>query len=219
MESKHKATIYADVGGTNTRIWSKGRGKVSELVVGMRGVWTSAEKAKWKKKLSGIAPRVVVLSDIELAHHLSFGTGMGIVLNAGTGSIAFGRNNKGQSARSGGLGPLVGDDGSAFWIGREYLRMRNEMGADLKEIRAYVTGPDAVAKIAGLAKKVLRIAERKPKSFERRIVQEAFLHLNYLMKDVRMRLKLAPMTPLHLTGGLFKNKFFRSEFLRFASGR
>jgi N-acetylglucosamine kinase-like BadF-type ATPase len=38
---------------------------------------------------------------------------------SGTGSIAFGRNQGGETARAGGWGPNVSDEGSAFWVGRE----------------------------------------------------------------------------------------------------
>ena len=44
--------------------------------------------------------------------------GPGIVLIAGTGSAAYGRNAAGETARAGGYGPWVGDEGSAFEIGR-----------------------------------------------------------------------------------------------------
>ena len=209
--------LFADVGGTNTRVWKQGKGKVEALVIGMRGVWTPAEKAAWKKKLRGIAPKILVLSDIELAHYLAFGLGPGVVLNAGTGSIAFGRNARGETARAGGLGPLIGDDGSAFWIGREYLRLRYQISPDIGPIRPYVTGNDAVAKIAGLAKTVLKIAEKKPRSFEARIVNEAYAHLRDLVGEVRAKLKISPSTPVQMTGGLFDNRFFKAGWRKFLS--
>ena len=54
------------------------------------------------------------------------GTGCseGINIVAGTGSIAFGKNKYGETARSGGWGPVIGDDGSAHWIG---LKVINEL--------------------------------------------------------------------------------------------
>src|SRR5436190_1012271 len=41
---------------------------------------------------------------------------------AGTGSIAYGRNEKNQAARAGGWGYMLGDEGSGYWIGRAALR-------------------------------------------------------------------------------------------------
>lgn len=46
----------------------------------------------------------------------------GLVVIAGTGSIAFGRNSQGRTARAGGWGYLFGDEGGGFWIARQALR-------------------------------------------------------------------------------------------------
>lgn len=59
-----------------------------------------------------------VSTDCEIALEAAAGTGPGVVLIAGTGSIAYGRNAAGQTARAGGHGPWIGDEGSAFEIGR-----------------------------------------------------------------------------------------------------
>jgi glucosamine kinase len=59
-----------------------------------------------------------VTTDHEITLEAAVGTGPGVVLIAGTGSAAYGRNSAGETARSGGFGPWVGDEGSAFEIGR-----------------------------------------------------------------------------------------------------
>jgi N-acetylglucosamine kinase-like BadF-type ATPase len=59
-----------------------------------------------------------VTTDIELAFEAAFGTGEGIVLLAGTGSAAYGRSHDLRTARAGGRGPWVSDEGGAFDIGR-----------------------------------------------------------------------------------------------------
>lgn len=46
----------------------------------------------------------------------------GIIVIAGTGAIALGMDGSSRQARAGGWGWLLGDEGSAFWIGREGLR-------------------------------------------------------------------------------------------------
>src|SRR6185436_13728012 len=48
--------------------------------------------------------------------------GQGIIVIAGTGSISFGRNARGRTARAGGWGYVFGDEGGAFDIGRQALR-------------------------------------------------------------------------------------------------
>lgn len=46
----------------------------------------------------------------------------GVVVIAGTGSVAYGEDQSGQSVRAGGWGYLFGDEGSGFWIAKEGLR-------------------------------------------------------------------------------------------------
>jgi glucosamine kinase len=59
-----------------------------------------------------------VTTDYEIALEAAVGTGPGVVLISGTGSVAYGRNQDGETARAGGYGPWLGDEGSAFEIGR-----------------------------------------------------------------------------------------------------
>ncbi len=59
-----------------------------------------------------------VTTDLEIALEAAVGDGPGVVLVAGTGSAAYGRNSAGETARAGGHGPWLGDEGSAFDIGR-----------------------------------------------------------------------------------------------------
>jgi len=62
---------------------------------------------------------VHVTADFTVALEAAAGDGPGVVLIAGTGSCAFGRNSDGRFARAGGYGPWVGDEGSAYDIGRQ----------------------------------------------------------------------------------------------------
>jgi glucosamine kinase len=63
-----------------------------------------------------------IVSDIEIAFEDGFGSGHGVMLIAGTGSIAFGRNKKGETARAAGWGYPISDEGSGQWIGAEAVR-------------------------------------------------------------------------------------------------
>src|SRR5919206_381899 len=47
--------------------------------------------------------------------------GVGVVVIAGTGSVAFGRNDAGEEVRAGGWGPIIGDEGSGYFIARTGL--------------------------------------------------------------------------------------------------
>ena len=64
---------------------------------------------------------VAVTHDAQAALYAGNAAGCGVVLIAGTGSVAYGRNVSGEEERSGGWGFLIGDEGSAFWIGKEGL--------------------------------------------------------------------------------------------------
>jgi len=65
--------------------------------------------------------RVVVVSDALIALVAGAGDQPGVVIVAGTGSIAYGRDAAGRAARAGGWGYLLGDEGGGFWIGRAAL--------------------------------------------------------------------------------------------------
>jgi N-acetylglucosamine kinase-like BadF-type ATPase len=70
----------------------------------------------------GHKARVVVVNDALVALEAGAPGQPGIVVISGTGSISYGRNAKGQAARSGGWGYVLGDEGSGYWIGRAALR-------------------------------------------------------------------------------------------------
>lgn len=70
---------------------------------------------------AGIATRVAVRGDIEIALAAAFGNGPGVLVNAGTGSIAYARTPDGKLQRAGGYGWQLGDEGGGYWLGRRAL--------------------------------------------------------------------------------------------------
>src|SRR5664280_2614000 len=66
--------------------------------------------------------RLVVTNDAVIALAGATRTGQGIITIAGTGSITFGRNPAGRSARAGGWGHIFGDEGGGFDIARQAAR-------------------------------------------------------------------------------------------------
>jgi N-acetylglucosamine kinase-like BadF-type ATPase len=66
--------------------------------------------------------RVVTASDAMIALVGAFAQAYGVVLIAGTGSIAFGCAEDGRTSTSGGWGYKMGDEGSGYWIGLQLLR-------------------------------------------------------------------------------------------------
>lgn len=71
--------------------------------------------------LSGVAADVVVVGDAEALLADAFDGGAGVLLIAGTGSIAWARGVDGRQHRVGGWGHIMGDEGSGYDIGREAL--------------------------------------------------------------------------------------------------
>jgi len=69
----------------------------------------------------GHKSRVLVVNDALIALTAGARDAPAIVIIAGTGSIAYGRNASGEAARAGGWGHMIGDEGSGYWIGREAL--------------------------------------------------------------------------------------------------
>jgi N-acetylglucosamine kinase-like BadF-type ATPase len=69
----------------------------------------------------GFRSHTLVVNDALIALVAGVGDEPGVVIIAGTGSIAYGVNQDGHAARAGGWGFVLGDEGSGFWIGREAL--------------------------------------------------------------------------------------------------
>ena len=65
-----------------------------------------------------VGGEVFVVGDIVIVLEAAFGTGPGVIVIAGTGSIAYGRDRKGETVRAGGWGFAISDEGSGHWIGR-----------------------------------------------------------------------------------------------------
>jgi N-acetylglucosamine kinase-like BadF-type ATPase len=72
---------------------------------------------------AGWARRIVMVNDGDLVVAAGTPEGWGVGVIAGTGSIAVGRAKDGRTARAGGWGHLIGDEGSAYGIVLEALRM------------------------------------------------------------------------------------------------
>lgn len=69
-----------------------------------------------------ISGAIEVIGDMEVALESAFGGGPGVIVIAGTGSIAYGRNTQGEIARAGGWGRVISDEGSGHWIGQQAIR-------------------------------------------------------------------------------------------------
>lgn len=80
-----------------------------------------AEAVRGIMRRIGFKSRTLVVNDALIALVAGAGDDPGVVIVAGTGSIAYGRDAAGRAARAGGWGYLLGDEGGGFWIGRAAL--------------------------------------------------------------------------------------------------
>jgi glucosamine kinase len=95
------------------------------IVLSCAGGDRKADRERGREILARVAPagaRLLVTHDALAALYAGNPAGCGVVLIAGTGSIAYGRNEEGEEDRAGGWGHLIGDEGSAVWCGLEALR-------------------------------------------------------------------------------------------------
>jgi N-acetylglucosamine kinase-like BadF-type ATPase len=78
----------------------------------------------FKDTISALLPKAQIFleTDAFVSYVGAIGLEPGILLIAGTGSIAIGRRPDGSMVRVGGWGPIFGDEGSGFWIGRETIQ-------------------------------------------------------------------------------------------------
>ena len=91
--------------------------------------------AQWVKD-QALATRFVVVNDSELVLAAGTPAGWGVALISGTGSVCLGRNADGKSARVGGWGPLLGDEGSGYHIASLALRRATQAADDRVEAQA-----------------------------------------------------------------------------------
>jgi N-acetylglucosamine kinase-like BadF-type ATPase len=199
------------------QLWRKRRlPKIAALGVASRGVWWPAERKALAARLAPLARRVTVFSDVEGAWLAAFGQDVqaqGILVASGTGSIALARDADGCFARAGGLGPLLGDEGSAFWIGREWIRARRDTPSGKKLLRRLRTHPQPVRAIAQETEKVYRAAAAgHPKA--RRILRGAQEALATLAADLSTRLHWNRTIPISWAGGLLEKNSFRKGWMR-----
>lgn len=97
---------------------------VSALWAGLAGAGREEPRAAVEGELAsaGVADRIRVGNDVDAAFRDAFPGHAGILLVAGTGSIAMGRRADGAEHRAGGWGSLMGDEGSGYEVGIRALR-------------------------------------------------------------------------------------------------
>ena len=103
--------------------------EIEKIVIGAAGAGRKADAENLKSSLlevfsaDGIKIKSLkVISDAQVALEGAFPNKAGCILISGTGSIIYGKDEKGNIYRAGGFGRLLGDEGSGFSIGRKGLQ-------------------------------------------------------------------------------------------------
>jgi glucosamine kinase len=164
---------------------------------------------------------IEVVGDMVIALEAAFGSGPGVIVIAGTGSIAWGRDEDGDTARAGGWGFAISDEGSGHWIGRaavaatmravdeggETRLLGETLGAwqistmdDLVRVANGMPSPD----FAALLPAVLTAADAGD-AVARAVLTEAGLELANLARIViRCLFREAASIPVAMSGGVFR---------------
>ncbi len=189
--------------------------------LGFAGVDRPADYAFWEEWLHArqLAERLLVVNDARLLLAAGTPEGWGVALICGTGSICYGRTRDGTTARAGGWGYLLGDEGSGYTIAVEALRLAVRTADERADAHAllaalldecgfeeprvlikYVYRPGITrADIAALAPRVAAIAEAGD-THAQAILDRAAAELGDLIRTVTRKLDLHE-PPLALGGG------------------
>lgn len=192
--------------------------------IGMAGVDRPEDAAVVRGILSRLVPRcpVVVVNDALIALEAGAPGAAGVVVIAGTGSIAYGRDTRGRAARAGGWGYVLGDEGSGYWLGRQALRAvlrasdgrgpatpltarvlaHYEVSRPQDLVREIYYGrfkPSTVAACASLVEEVANEGDIWAQS----LIETGAKELSLAARAVCDRLSL-PDGPVILAGGIFK---------------
>jgi N-acetylglucosamine kinase-like BadF-type ATPase len=200
--------------------------KLAAICVGIAGVDRPRDAHTIKEIMRRIGQKTptVVVNDALVALVAGAGHHPGVVVVAGTGSIAYGRDAEGRAARAGGWGYLLGDEGGGFWIGRAALsavvRQFDHRGpatllTDLVLAQMQLSTPAEVIHaiydrglqrhaIAGLAGVVQRAMEAGD-AVAGEILDRAAIELAAAAASVVTRLGMrGDVFPTVLAGGMFK---------------
>ncbi len=168
----------------------------------------------------GLPPERTVLSnDMHVAFASAFGPGEGVLVYAGTGSVAYHETVKGEVVRAGGYGYLIDDAGAGYWIGHQglktlfrlvdtagkppetplaealYTRLGSREWSEIMPV-VYEGGREFVASLAPAVAEAERLGDK----VARRILEQAGAELERLVRDVQGRLS-APL-PVAFAGGI-----------------
>lgn len=219
IRSMPAATVAGELVELLHRASDDAGGAIERVCFALTGVGREADRAAVEGALRdrGVPARSwLVVTDAEAALEDAFADLPGIVLIAGTGSVAWARRPDGSLTRAGGWGPILGDEGSGWAIGIAALRatVRTADGREpasplasaildatgLSDAMQLVHWADSAtrASIAALAPIVLGLAHLDPTADS--IIDDAARELARLVPPLRRG--MAGPVDVALAGGL-----------------
>lgn len=205
--------------------------KVDSVFMGITGV---THDGSIEKEINSVfKSKSIVVSDIELAYRANFADGDGILLYAGTGSVAYAIDEVGVIHQVGGWGYLLGDEGAGYWIGKEAIRfalfqieskntiqknscaeliLREIKSHDWSTVKTFVYSQDRSA-IAALSK-IVDSAASSGDTDAIKILNKAAGHLADLVDRIDKQL-MRKSLPIKFTGGISGSKSLYSELEKF----
>jgi N-acetylglucosamine kinase-like BadF-type ATPase len=198
----------------------------SAICLGIAGVDREDDAAAVRSIMRriGFKARTLVVNDALIALVAGAGEGPGVVIVAGTGSIAYGRDGANRAARAGGWGYILGDEGGGFWIGRaalnavvrefdgrgprtlltEIVLAHMSLSNPTQLIHAVYGGGLHRNTIAGVAAVVRRAADDGD-AVAADIISRAAVELSGAAASVITRLEMrGSLFPILLSGGVFR---------------
>ncbi|MFW5856210.1 MAG: N-acetylglucosamine kinase [Bacillota bacterium] len=210
----------------------KTQNKISLLGIGMAGAGRKNDKRKMKEKLNELSgvKEIHLTDDGMIALMGATGGEKGIIITAGTGSIAYGLREDGKVVRSGGWGPLIGDEGGGFWLGIQAVKKAVKASGGranpteltqivksffelkkLTELIPFIYSQELQRRqIASLAPEVIKLAQRGD-STALKIIHKGITELSLLVLSVKERLDYRE-TKVAFNGGLFTNEYYSNLF-------
>ncbi len=210
--------------------------KYAYMVAGVAGVFLPYEKEKVAmvlEELTGIKTKV--MSDMEILLYGTWEGEPGMVLIAGTGSIAAALLKDGKVIRKGGYGYIIGDIGSGAWFGLNAIRaalnsyeglgprtiLQEEVfrffgaGSPRELIGKFYAEKDKPGLLGKLFPVVLD-SYFKGDTVAEKILEEGIDGLVKMLEVIREETDVIPR--VLLSGGLFKNSSFHRMFIKRLKG-
>ncbi|MBI5021813.1 MAG: hypothetical protein HZB59_10275 [Ignavibacteriales bacterium] len=210
---------------------------VHNVVMGIAGAGRASDRSNLVSSLQSIAVKkkfplnnITVETDARIALEAAFAGGPGIIIIAGTGSIALYRTEDGKLLRTGGWGKILGDEGSGFSVGRGALNAvmrQHDNRGDKTELTKKALDHFQVSTIDDLIQKIYH-GSADVASFAPRVCEaaSAFDHVarsvlvknaNELMDHVRvliMQSRPKKKIPVALMGGMLETDTPYSKMVR-----